>query len=99
MSTQFIPFWFETKYISPTTSRGARIKATYHGVDYTVSITVPYPHELSGSDCYRVALDKLMEQPRLKELYPQYHVVAHTEFPKDKSSYWWSVQQVYPIKE
>jgi hypothetical protein len=97
MSTQFIPFWFETKYFGET----SRIKATYNGANgVTTSVYVPYDHSLGGSNSHKLALLKLMEHPKLKELYPQYEIVAYTEFPKDKSSYWWSVQQVYSeVKE
>jgi hypothetical protein len=37
-----------TKYLGPTNTQGARIKATCDAG----SITVPYPHELSGQDVY-----------------------------------------------
>lgn len=44
-----------TKYLGPTNSRGARIKATCAAG----SVTVDYPHELSGQACHRAAADVL----------------------------------------
>jgi hypothetical protein len=41
-----------TKYIGPTNYRGSRIKASDE--DHN-SITIPYPHELSGEEVYRKA--------------------------------------------
>lgn len=40
-----------TKYIGPTGTKGARIKAACDAG----SITIPYPHELSGEDVYAAA--------------------------------------------
>lgn len=42
----------ETKYLGPTNARGSRIKATCD----RGSITIPYPHELSGDECHREAV-------------------------------------------
>ena len=42
----------ETRYIGPTDYRGARIKAD-DGDGNT--ITISYPHELSGEDAHRAA--------------------------------------------
>jgi hypothetical protein len=93
----FIGFWFETKFIGPSNSRGARIKATfYHANNDKTSVTVPYSYEHGGSDAHKVALLKLLEHPNIKELYPRYQIVAHTTFPKDSASYWWSVNDVHP---
>lgn len=39
----------ETKYLPPTNTRGSRIKATSAS---GLSVTVPYPHELSGMECH-----------------------------------------------
>jgi hypothetical protein len=45
----------QTRYLGPTNTRGSRIKAwTAAG-----SITIPYPHELSGQACYRAAAEAL----------------------------------------
>ena len=45
-----------TKYHGPTNSKGSRIKATCDAG----SVTIPYPHELSGEDKHRAAADKLV---------------------------------------
>ena len=42
-----------TKYLGPTDHRGARIKAWSVS---KLSVTIPYPHELSGEACHRAAL-------------------------------------------
>lgn len=48
-----------TKYLSPTTHRGARIKAaTSSGISKTIS----YPYELSGVECHIKALRELNKQ-------------------------------------
>lgn len=44
-----------TKYIGPTNSRGARIKAECE----RGKIFFPYPYELSGDECHRAAVDAL----------------------------------------
>lgn len=46
-----------TKFLPATDCLGARIKATT-GCK-TASITIPYPYELSGSDCHRLAAEAL----------------------------------------
>ena len=43
-----------TKYLGPTDHKRARIKAW--SMDGR-SVTIPYPHELSGEACYRKALE------------------------------------------
>ena len=56
-----------TKFIAPTNSRGARIKA------YTASwgdikgftATIPYPYELSGEMCHFKAVKALVEKNKL----------------------------------
>ena len=45
----------QTKYIGPTNTRGSRIKAWCAAG----SITISYPHELSGQACYRAAAELL----------------------------------------
>jgi hypothetical protein len=45
----------QTRYLSPTNSRGARIKATAEAG----SVTISYPHELSGQACHRAAAEAL----------------------------------------
>ncbi len=50
----------ETKYLGATNTRGSRIKASGNGN----TITIPYPHELSGAACHAkaaVALCKKMD--------------------------------------
>ena len=48
----------QTRYLSPTNSRGARIKAW----SAAGSITIPYPHELSGQACHRKAAETLADK-------------------------------------
>ena len=51
-----------TKYISPTNSRGSRIKA------YTTSgfsVTIPYPYEHSYEICHFQAVKALIEKHKL----------------------------------
>lgn len=45
----------QTRYLCPTNSRGARIKAWAQAG----SITIDYPHELSGQACHRAAAEAL----------------------------------------
>lgn len=47
-----------TKYLGPTNNRGSRIKASCAGA----SVTVSYPHELSGVDCHLEAVKKLAKK-------------------------------------
>ena len=46
----------QTRYYGPTNTRGSRIKAWAEGVG---SVSIPYPHELSGEDVHRAAAEKL----------------------------------------
>ena len=46
------------KYFGPTNTKGSRIKAFCE----RGSITIPYPHELSGLDCYWEAASRLIEK-------------------------------------
>ena len=47
-----------TKYLGPTNTQGARIKATCEAG----SITIPYPHELSGQDVHAAAAMALVRK-------------------------------------
>ena len=47
------------RYIGPSNFRGSRIKAFAEGNN---SVTISYPHELSGSDVYRLAADALCKK-------------------------------------
>lgn len=47
-----------TKYIGPSNVRGSRIKATCEAG----SLTIGYPHELSGEDCHRKAAEALRDK-------------------------------------
>lgn len=47
-----------TKYLSATNSRGSRIKATCAAG----SVTIDYPHELSGMACHAAAAKALVEK-------------------------------------
>lgn len=46
-----------TKYLGPTDTRGARIRAT----DGQWRITMPYPHELNVEDAHAAAAAKLVD--------------------------------------
>lgn len=48
----------QTKYLSPTNSRGARIKA----ICAAGSITINYPYELSGQAVHRKAAEALVSK-------------------------------------
>jgi hypothetical protein len=48
----------QTRYFGPTNTRGARIKATCE----TGSITIGYPHELSGMACHALAAKALVKK-------------------------------------
>ena len=48
----------QTKYLCPTNSRGARIKATCAAG----SITISYPYELSGQAVHRKAAEALVNK-------------------------------------
>ena len=45
----------QTRYLCPTDAKGARIKAWAEAG----SVTIPYPHELSGQACHRKAAQAL----------------------------------------
>lgn len=45
-----------TKYLPPTNTRGARVKATCA----RGSVMISFPHELSGDDVHRKAADALV---------------------------------------
>jgi hypothetical protein len=47
-----------TKYLPSTNNRGSRIKATCE----RGSVTIPYPHELSGDEVHREAVRRLLER-------------------------------------
>lgn len=47
-----------TKYLSATNSRGSRIKATCAAG----SVTIGYPHELSGMNCHAAAAKALVDK-------------------------------------
>lgn len=47
-----------SKYIPATNSRGSRIKASCE----RGSLTIPYPHELSGDEVHREAVRQLLER-------------------------------------
>ncbi len=46
----------QTRYFGATNTRGSRIKAWAEGV---ASVTIPYPHELSGEAVHRLAAETL----------------------------------------
>ena len=48
-----------TKYLEATNSKGSRIKA--YDCDKN-SVTIGYPHELSGEDVYRLAAVRLCQK-------------------------------------
>ena len=47
-----------TKYLPATNCKGSRIKATAE----RGSITIGYPHELSGDECHREAVRQLLDK-------------------------------------
>lgn len=49
----------QVRYLGPTDCRGSRIKAWAEGVG---SVTIPYPHELSGEAVYRLAAETLCKR-------------------------------------
>ena len=53
-----------TKFISPTNSRGARIKAytASHGDCKGFTTTISYPYHLSGHDCHFEAVKELVKK-------------------------------------
>ena len=53
----------QTRYFGPTNVRGSRIKATCE----SGSITIGYPHELSGMACHALAAKKLVEKMGWKD--------------------------------
>ena len=55
----------QTRYLAPTNTRGARIKAWAQAG----SITIPYPHELSGQAVHRAAALALDEKYGWKRQY------------------------------
>ena len=48
----------KTKYFGPTNVSGSRIKASCA----RGSITIPYPHELSGAEVHREAVRRLLDK-------------------------------------
>lgn len=48
----------QTKYLPYTNTRGSRIKASCE----RGSLTIPYPHELSGDEVHREAVRQLLER-------------------------------------
>ena len=48
----------QCKYFGPTNSKGSRIKATCAAG----SVTIAYPHELSGQAVYRAAAEALADK-------------------------------------
>lgn len=49
----------QTKYLGATNQRGSRIKACTEGGN---TITIPYPHELSGDAVHRLAAQALCDK-------------------------------------
>ena len=56
-----------TKFIGPTNSRGARIKAytAGHGSFKGFTATIPYPYEASGHLCHFEAVKELVKKNKL----------------------------------
>ena len=55
----------QTRYLAPTNTLGARIKAWAQAG----SVTIPYPHELSGQAVYRAAAQALADKYGWKSQY------------------------------
>ena len=49
----------QTKYMGPTNFKGSRIKASDCDGN---TLTIPYPHELSGEDVHRKAAEALRDK-------------------------------------
>jgi len=64
-----------TKYFGPTNSRGSRIKAQCAAG----SITIDYPHELSGRACHAVAAKALLN--KLNWTDPTYGALMGGQLP------------------
>lgn len=65
-----------TKYLGPTNTRGARIKA-WAG---DRSVTIPYPYELNTEDAHMAAADKLADILHEHDEDPvEYHVARSTK--------------------
>jgi len=71
----------QVKYINPTNSRGARIKATCAAG----SVTIPYPYELSGIEVYREAAQTLCN--KLGWIAPLYHRMVGGKLPDGSYSF------------
>jgi len=76
----------QTRYLGPTNSRGSRIKAWADAG----SITIPYPHELSGQACHRLAAEALAKKFGWKFNYlggqlpsGDYAFVSDSDFSKE----------------
>ena len=69
------------KYLYPTNTRGTRIKATCAGV----SVTIPYPYELSGMDVYREAAQTLCN--KLGWIAPTYPRIVGGKLPDGSYSF------------
>lgn len=63
MSTIFAFQSIQTNYLPTTNSRGSRIKAT---TSNGLSVSIPYPHELSGADCHWEAVKALLHKHGLQ---------------------------------
>lgn len=55
----------QTRYLNPTNTKGARIKAWAAAG----SVVISYPHELSGQACHRVAAQALADKFGWKSQY------------------------------
>lgn len=67
-------FLIKAKYINPTDTKGARIKAT--SALFRESVTIDYPHELSGISVYARAAqalaDKIDARLKCKSAAPEF---------------------------
>jgi len=71
----------QTRYFSPTNSRGSRIKAWAAAG----SITIDYPHELSGQACHRAAAEALAK--KMEWTSEKYGELLGGSLPKQKGDY------------
>lgn len=55
----------QTRYFGPSNVKGSRIKAWAEGG----SITIPYPHELTGQACHRKAAQALADKLKWTDKY------------------------------
>jgi hypothetical protein len=86
-----IGMYFETKFIGPSNTKGARIKATFYHYDGSKTMLYSsYQYELDSHDNHLFALKNLLDT-KLTELYNGYTVKFRAEVPHLPASFLWQV--------